>query len=95
MHQFGYHIDLLEEVNMRGLQDVQSRQNIFMLEKAEHLDFPINSLAGDEVLEDVGHLLERHALPIPGISHRPDNAERSVAYGSIWLNVAGHANGAR
>lgn len=43
--------------------------HVVMLEEAEHLQFAEDPLAGDEVLEDVGHLFEGHALAVPGVRH--------------------------
>ena len=43
--------------------------HIIVIEEKEHLEFSVDSLARDEVLEDVGHLLKSHPLAISGIRH--------------------------
>lgn len=93
-------IHLLEAVDLRRLQNVQSRQNlhgerktasaqrphpnkslfkikapagryIVVFEEAQHPQLSEDPLAGDQVLEDVGHLLQSHLPAVPRIGHRP------------------------
>lgn len=53
-----------------------------MFESSQHAQFPVDSLAGDEVLEDVGHLLQGHPLPVPGVGHGPAHTPtRLVTHG--------------
>lgn len=64
---------------MRRLKDVKSRKNILMFEVTEHLDFSIDPFAGDQVEEDIGHLLECNSFSISRICHGPVNhAKQSI-----------------
>lgn len=53
------------------------RTYVVMFEEAEHLQFTEDPLAGDEVLEDIGHLFEGHTLAVPGVSHRPERGREA------------------
>lgn len=50
-----------------------------MFEEAEHLQLPEHPLAGNKVLEDIGHLFEGDPLPVSGVRHRP-RGERRLAF---------------
>lgn len=46
-----------------------------MFEEGQHLELPEDPLAGNKVLEDVGHLFEGDPLPVSGVRHGPVGAE--------------------
>lgn len=51
---------------------------IVVFEEAEHPQLPEDPLAGHEVLEDVGHLLQGHLAAVPGVSDRPGEGGRET-----------------
>lgn len=55
----------------------QKKPHIVMFEEAQHAELPEDSLTGDQVLEDIRHLLESNFPSIPGIRHRPGGKETS------------------
>lgn len=44
---------------------------IVVFEEAQHPQLSEDPLAGDQVLKDVGHLLQSHLPAVPRIGHRP------------------------
>ena len=58
-----------------------------MLEEPHHPELPEDPLGGDQALEDVGQLLEGHALAVAGVGDRPDHAEGAVADRPVRLVV--------
>lgn len=42
-----------------------------MPEETQHAEFTIHTLAGNEVLKDIRHLLQRHPLAITGVCDCP------------------------
>lgn len=44
---------------------------IVVFEEAQHPQLSEDPLTGDQVLEDVGHLLQSHLPAVPRIGHRP------------------------
>lgn len=87
LHQFSHHIYFFKVVDVRRLQNVQSRKHVFMFEEAQHLQLTEHPLTGNKVLEDIGHLFEGYSLPVSGVRHRPDDPKRSVSNGSVGLYV--------
>ena len=56
----------------RGRTVKQSaRTHVLMFEGGQHAQLPVHPFAGDEVLEDVGHLLQSHPFPVPRVRHGP------------------------
>lgn len=51
---------------------------IFVLKEAEHLDLAVDAFAGHQILEDVGHLFECHALSIARICYGPVHDKRRI-----------------
>ena len=49
----------------------------------------------DKALKNIGKFLERHPLPVPGVCHGPDHAERSVPDGPVRLEVRARGRGLR
>lgn len=49
-----------------------------MPEVTQHAQLSVDPEGRDDVLEDIGHLLEGDTLAIPGIRHCPDNEQRST-----------------
>jgi len=43
---------------------------------AQHFQFTVDSLAGDEILEDIWHFLEGDPLAVTGICDRPATPTR-------------------
>lgn len=48
-----------------------SRHYIVMFEEAQHPQLSENPLTGDQVLEDIGHLLQSHLAAVAWICNRP------------------------
>lgn len=51
---------------------------IVVFEEAEHPQLPEDPLAGHEILEDIGHLLQGHLAAVPGVSDRPGEGRRET-----------------
>lgn len=88
LHELRDDVDLLEEVQVGRLEDVERGQHILMLEETQHAQLPEDPLAGDERLEDVGHLLQGDPSAVTGVRHSPYNTEGAVADGSVWSHLA-------
>jgi len=71
-----------------NLQDVYTRQYVFMLEESHHFELSKDSFWADQALENVWQFFEGNALAIARIGHRPNNAECTVTNWPIWLVVA-------
>jgi len=50
--------------------------HVLVLEEAQHLQLPEHPLTRNQVLEDIGHLLEGHLLTVPRVRHRPGGEDR-------------------
>lgn len=48
---------------------VSPSPHVVVFEEAEHAQFSEDPLTGDQVLEDIGHLLQSHLSTISGVGH--------------------------
>ena len=62
-------IHFFKIVNVWRLEYVKGREYIIMFKKTQHLQFPEDSFARDQILEDVGHLFECYSLSISWICY--------------------------
>lgn len=61
--------------------------HVIMLEEAQHLELTKHPLGGDQCLEDVRHLLERHSFTIARVGDSPADKEAHVS----WLATRNRA----
>ena len=59
---------------------------VVVFEEAEHAQLPEDPLAGHQVLEHVGHLLQRHLAAVARVRDRPGGAGRhGLTVGSVGM----------
>lgn len=58
-----------------------------MPEVAEHPKFSVHPFTGDEVLEDIRHLLERHPFAVTRVCHSPENTKNTLVITVIQLTT--------
>jgi hypothetical protein len=80
------------------MQNVNSRQNIFMVETAQHFEFTIDTTARNQTLENIRQFLHSNTPTIAWITDSPDDtksttADRLLRFGrrQLWhLKIRGH-----